>query len=274
MKACATTAANQAGAAFDSIAEQYDELFTRSLIGRAQRGVVWDALRQTFHCGDRLLELNCGTGEDALFLARMGVSVVACDASESMIAVATRRMAREVPAAQIRFKVHATEDIAEMKGAGIFDGVLSNFSGLNCVRDLGDVARQLGTFVRPGGQMLLCLSTRICLWETLWYLAHAEPKRAFRRWKGYSVAGLGNSSFRVQYPTMREIGRVFCPFFQLRFCRGIGVTAPPSYVEHVVRRHATLLRRLQAIDRVISTWPICREIGDHMLLALERTNES
>ena len=53
--------------AFDSLAAKYDDLFTRSMIGRAQRGVVWDALIDTFEPGAHILEVNCGTGEDALF---------------------------------------------------------------------------------------------------------------------------------------------------------------------------------------------------------------
>lgn len=93
MTSSSSGALHQAGLAFDSIAEQYDDIFTRSLIGRAQRDAVWDVLRRTFRTGERILELNCGTGEDALFLSRLGVSVVACDASKRMIAVAARRMA-------------------------------------------------------------------------------------------------------------------------------------------------------------------------------------
>ncbi len=74
---------NQTVLAFDSLAARYDDLFTRSMIGRAQRGAVWDVLLDTFEPGSHILELNCGTGEDALFLAQHDVSVVACDASEA-----------------------------------------------------------------------------------------------------------------------------------------------------------------------------------------------
>ena len=64
---------NQALLAFSSLAASYDDLFTRSTIGRAQRNVVWDVLLNAFEPGTRILELNCGTGEDALFLARHDV---------------------------------------------------------------------------------------------------------------------------------------------------------------------------------------------------------
>ena len=76
-----TALPNPAGRAFDALAERYDGMFTNSLIGRAQRDAVWSMAIRTFKCGDRILELNCGTGEDALFLAHHGITVLACDAS-------------------------------------------------------------------------------------------------------------------------------------------------------------------------------------------------
>src|SRR5450755_3636512 len=83
----------QIGAApFDAIAERYDETFTKSKIGRAQRASVWKELERVFQPGDRVLEIGCGTGVDACFLAGLGVTVVATDSSPQMIAVATRRV--------------------------------------------------------------------------------------------------------------------------------------------------------------------------------------
>ena len=61
-------------AAFDAIAEHYDDLFTNSLIGRAQRQAVWEIASRHLRPGGLVLELNCGTGEDALFLANSGMT--------------------------------------------------------------------------------------------------------------------------------------------------------------------------------------------------------
>src|ERR1700739_4400499 len=107
--------------AFDSLAAKYDDLFTRSLIGRAQREVVWDALIDTFEPGAQILELNCGTGEDALFLAEHDVSVLACDASARMIDTARRRMQSEDPEAPIEFRVLATEHLSKLGGEVLLD---------------------------------------------------------------------------------------------------------------------------------------------------------
>ncbi len=271
MTSSSSGALHQAGLAFDSIAEQYDDIFTRSLIGRAQRDAVWDVLRRTFRTGERILELNCGTGEDALFLSRLGVSVVACDASERMIAVAARRMALMSGGAPVQLEALPTERIGALRDCDPFDGVLSNFSGLNCIVDLSGVAQQLATIVKAGGHMVLVLSSRFCLWESMWYLAQAQPARAIRRWKGHVTASLGGATVEVHYLTMRDINRMFRPFFTLRSQKGIGVTVPPSYGERLARKHPRTLDKLQTVDRAIAGWPVCRSIGDHMLLVLERT---
>src|ERR1700684_152928 len=84
-----------AGRVFDLLAEEYDTEFTRTLVGRAQRDAVWNVLDRHFKAGQRMLELNCGTGEDAVHLAHRGIRVVGCDASEKMIEVARRRFAEE-----------------------------------------------------------------------------------------------------------------------------------------------------------------------------------
>ena len=68
-------------APFDAVAARYDDTFTSSTIGRAQRTAVWEDLAKAFSPGSRLLEIGCGTAVDACFLAQRGVRVVACDAS-------------------------------------------------------------------------------------------------------------------------------------------------------------------------------------------------
>src|SRR5258707_15591100 len=105
MMPASSLATHEAPAAFDRVAETYDATFTESLIGRAQRNVVWNALQRAFRPGDFVLELNCGTGEDAFFLAKFGISVLACDASPRMIEVAEHRKSLKAPHSSIEFRV-------------------------------------------------------------------------------------------------------------------------------------------------------------------------
>jgi ubiquinone/menaquinone biosynthesis C-methylase UbiE len=260
---------NQTVQAFDSLAARYDDIFTRSLIGRAQRGAVWKVLTETFKPGGHILEINCGTGEDALFLARNGLSVVACDASEQMIRTARQRMGAEDPNAPIHFEVLATEQLF-LRPDDLFDGALSNFSGLNCVGNLQQTARDLAALVTPGAPVLLCFSTRFCLAEMIWFAFHGQFRRAFRRSSGMATAKVDGFSVKVQYPTLRAIKRMFAPHFLLRSCTGIGIAVPPSYLEPWARKYPRVLGLLRRIDKRISRLPWLRTIGDHMLLHFER----
>jgi ubiquinone/menaquinone biosynthesis C-methylase UbiE len=265
------SAAAGAPAAFDRIAERYDEMFTSTTIGRLQRAVVWDALARAFEMGDNVLELNCGTGEDAFFLARRGVWVTACDASQAMIEVARRRQEREtLGVANLEFQQIANEDLGTFQTQCVFDGAFSNFSGLNCVEDMREVAAHLGRLVRPGARLLVCFSTRICAWEILWYLSHAAPRKAFRRVRGYALARVDGISVPVWYPTLREIRRNFAEWFRVRSVRAVGLLVPPSYVEPWAERHERWMVRFARLDQIVGRLPILRGIGDHALVEMER----
>jgi len=256
--------------AFDSLAAKYDDLFTRSMIGRAQRGVVWDALIDTFEPGAHILEVNCGTGEDALFLAGHDVSVLACDASAQMIDTARRRMQSEDPEAPIEFRVLPTEHLSKLGRGELFDGAFSNFSGLNCVADLHLTAHQLAGLVTRRAPVLICLSTRYCIWEIAWFVLHGQFRKAFRRTSGFATVKVGEYTVKVHYPTLRAIKKTFAPYFRMRSCTGIGVAVPPSYLEPIVRKHPRVLNLLRAVDQVISPLPWFRTVGDHMLICFDR----
>src|SRR6516162_3693544 len=81
-------------APFDTLADTYDQTFTFSRIGRVQREAGTREMDRGFRPGQRVLEINCGTGVDGVYLARRGVEVLACDAAPRMMAVARRRAHR------------------------------------------------------------------------------------------------------------------------------------------------------------------------------------
>lgn len=261
---------NAPTAAFDAIANTYDEVFTRTPIGRAQRNLVWREVTSTFRRGDRILELNCGTGEDAFFLGSRGIAVIACDASQRMIDLAQGRQANESCSSDVQFRCVRTEDIGKLQPDVLFDGVFSNFSGLNCVEDLEPVANDLAAITKPGAKVCLCLSARTCFWEVGWFIAHANFRRAFRRIGGQSLARVGGQALKVWYPTIRNIKRAFSPPFRLISHRAIGLAVPPTYVGLKAATNTRILGMLENLDWTFGGWPILRSLGDHVLLAFEK----
>jgi SAM-dependent methyltransferase len=259
-----------AGLAFDRLATTYDSLFTASMIGKSQREVVWKRALKVFAKGSRILELNCGTGKDALFLAKAGMTVTACDASQGMIKQARGKMAVEAPDASVEFLPLRTEDVGSLPQTLCFDGVFSNFSGLNCVGDLSSVAQQLSGRLALGAPLLLCFSTRYCLWEIVYFLLRGEPRKALRRWSGVSQARMDGLVFPVYYPSIAQLRSAFGPEFRLVSTTAVGLAVPPSYVESWMTSRPRLLKLLEAIDETVRTWPGLRSLGDHMLLQLEK----
>ena len=94
-------------AAFDQIAASYDETWTCAPAGRMQRDALWRNLAEYFHPGDYILDLGCGTGEDAVWLSQKGARVTAIDASPEMVSIARRRGI----AAQVRLPIEHLQHI-------------------------------------------------------------------------------------------------------------------------------------------------------------------
>lgn len=256
---------------FDTIADDYDRLFTESLIGRAQRHAVWSTAKKIFRSGQRLLEINCGTGLDAVHFAKMGVKVLAVDNSARMIAVARRRIEEQRCEGSIRIQRCAIEDLARLESEGPFDGAFSNFGGLNCIADLRQLGHNLGILLKPGSSILLCLLNRYCIWEMGYYLLRLQPEKALRRMSRNGVlAQIGGAEpIVVRYPSISELVSSLAPHFQYRSHEAIGLTVPPSYLEKWVEKHPKFLERAIHLDRTIHDWSICRNMGDHYLVQLE-----
>lgn len=260
-------------AAFDAIAEGYDRIFTDSSIGRAQRQPVWRELDRCFRAGQRVLEINCGTGIDALYLAARGVNVDAFDVSAEMVRVArANRLRAGCPREEVRFARLATEELDTL--AARYDGAFSNFGGLNCVADVRAVAAQLARLVVPGGRVVICLAGPCCAWEIAWYGAQGGFDRAFRRLRSRAEGRVSrNHVFPVFYPSVRQLVRLFAPGFELERLRGIGVLVPPTYVEPHASRYPRLLAAAAGVDRVLGRMPGTRALADHVLLVFRRRPE-
>lgn len=259
-------------APFDAIAARYDETFTSSKIGQAQRASVWSELARTFRSGDRVLEIGCGTGIDACFLAERGVRVLACDSSSQMIAVATRRIQENGQQKLVQPLLLRAEDIATLPSDELFDGAFSNFGALNCLEDLRQFAGDLAKLLRPGATALLCSMGPYCLWEMIWYLAQANGSKAFRRLNREGVtARIADGAFvRVHYPPVRLLVRTFAPEFRLKSLKGIGVAVPPSYIEGWVARFPRMFGFCLRAESVLGRCPGMRAFADHISLRFER----
>lgn len=252
---------------FEDLAASYDDTFTRSSIGRRMRAAVWRRLDAAFPAGARVLELGCGTGEDAVHLAGRGVHVVATDPAEAMVRETRSKAERTGVTDLVTTLALDAGRLDEADLDGPFDGAFSNFGALNCVADLAPVSAGLSRHVRPGGRVILCLLGRYVPWEWAWFLARGDRRSAFRR---LAPGGTVWRGLRVSYPPLRKLRGVFAPGFRYAGARAIGAFVPPSYAEATATRHPRLLAALDALERRVEAVPPFPSFADHVLLELER----
>src|SRR5260221_2141223 len=81
--------------AFDSVAADYDGPRGNNALIQDMRNEMWRWLDATFAPGSRLIDLGCGTGLDAVRMARAGHQVTATDWSPRMIERTRDRAERE-----------------------------------------------------------------------------------------------------------------------------------------------------------------------------------
>jgi SAM-dependent methyltransferase len=234
-------------------------------------------LQALFTPGSRLLEIGCGTGDEALALSAAGYDIVATDISPAMIDTARAKAAdrgdervtwRVLPAGRLA-------DSSQELGTETFDGAYASFGALNCEPQLPALAQALSTLVHPSGSVLCSIMNRSCAWEMLWDLAHLRPRWAFRRWRrGWVEAGLASPQGRQTVPTRyysgREFAQCFAPHFRLVRIRGLPVFLPPPYLADLLAERPGLLRRLAGLERLLAHRRPFRLLGDHTVLVMSR----
>jgi len=230
------------------------------------RRAVWTRCGARFPAGSKVLEMNCGTGEDALWLVRQGVKVVATDVSTAMLQFAERKLSAASVDGRARFRQLAWENL-ECFDEGPFDGALSNFGGLNCVKDLRGPARALAAKLRPGAVAVLCIMGPVVPWEWGWFLAHGKAGAAFRRLRSGGAEWQG---IDVHYPSVAQARRAFAPEFRTLRVSALGALLPPPYTEKWISQYPRVVSALERLERRFETlWP-CPQLADHYLMELER----
>jgi SAM-dependent methyltransferase len=263
------------GAAFDAVADRYDDEATDQPISRWVRGLVWARLEALFPPGSRVLELGCGTGEDACWLAARGVHVTATDASPAMLEVTARK------AADAGLSAWITTRLLDLRSAsawalvpGAFDGAFSNYGPLNCIGEWHTLGTALAGAIRTGGRLGLAVMGPFCAWETAWHALHLDLRTAARRWRGQATARIGGVAFPVYYPTPARVCRDLGPSFRMRTLTGLGVFLPPSDLYAALGKRPRLARTLLRLEqRLAARWPF-RHFGDHFWIELERVGPS
>ncbi len=259
---------------FDAAAKHYDDDFTNSPIGRIQRKQVLDYLEKHLPAKNlNLLEINCGTGEDALWLAKKGHRVVCTDVSASMLEIVKAKVSNAKLEKKITIQQLDLTKIESWETTEKYDIIFSNFAGLNCLNptELQVTLAELSKLLKPNGQLILVFLGRFCAWETKYFLLKGTWKSAFRRMNKEAVfADVDGEKVATWYYSISGVKKLISYNLKLKNSKAIGTHVPPSYLNPWFRNKKWLLNIFAALDQLYGTSRIFTGLSDHYLIELEK----
>lgn len=262
---------------FDHVATCYDDSFTNSIIGKAQRKLVWEYLEKIManQEGLKILELNCGTGEDAKWMAQHGANVLATDISTEMIKLTETKMDANGLHQKVTCKQMDINSIDAVIGGEKFDLVFSNFGGLNCIapEKLNNLLQyQLPSLLNKNGKMIFVVMPTFCLWESFYHTIILKRKNIFRRFSSKPLqASIGDGEVvKIWYYSPRWMKRHLPGNIEIQSLKPIGFFVPPSYLNHFFSNKPNFFRLLQWFEKKTSNIEILASASDHYLIHLQK----
>ena len=257
--------------AFGKQSAIFDELYSSNLIIQYKRQRVRDHVQQFIKPGSKILELNAGTGEDAIWFAEHGHRVHATDISKGMQERLIEKVRTYKLEAEISHELCSFTELETLHNKGPYDLVFSNFAGLNCTGELGKVLHSFSPLLNSGGIATLVILPKFCFWEFM-MLLRGEYKTAFRRFfsrKGVR-AHIEGEYFTCWYYDPSYIIENLKDSFDVLTIEGLCTLVPPSYLENFPIKRPSLFNWLKEKEsKWKSKWP-WKSIGDYYIISLKK----
>jgi ubiquinone/menaquinone biosynthesis C-methylase UbiE len=261
----------QAESAFNTQSVIFDELYAGNTIIKYKRERVRNHVLHLLLPGSYILELNSGTGEDALFFAQKGFKVHATDLSSGMQNELKRKVALNGMEELVSTEICSYTQLDQLKNKGPYDHIFSNFAGLNCTNELDKVLASFNALLKPGGTVTLVILPKFCLWETL-LVFKGKFRTAFRRFfsSNGSKAHIEGVYFKCWYYNPSFIINQLKDQFHLLGIEGLCTIVPPSYMEGFAEKHPSVYQFLKnKEDKLKGSWP-WKFIGDYYIISLKK----
>jgi SAM-dependent methyltransferase len=257
--------------AFDSVAADYDGPSGNNALIQKLRAQTMAAVIRHAPAGSHLVDLGCGTGIDAEYLAQRGYYVTATDWSPEMVRRTQQRAAVAGLGERLEARHLGIQEIGELP-AGAFDAAYSDLGPLNCVPDLDEAARGLAKIILPDGHLIASVIGRICPWELALFTARGNWARARLRFApGPVPVPLNGHTVWTRYFSPGEFEAVFRRVgFRRLEQRGLSLFVPPPYMDAFAARHPSLIASLARLEQTMGDWPLLRGWGDHFLIVMRK----
>lgn len=253
--------------AFSKQASHYDADDQSNFILTDLRQQVYEHVQKFLKPESRILELNAGTGIDALHFINLGHRVHATDLSDGMIKQIEQKIQRINSPEKLTCQKLSYDQLNLVNGK--FDYVFSNFGGLNCIRDLSRVTRNLPSLLDKGAYVTWVVMPPVCLWEIAG-IYKGRIARSFRRFKRDGVMShLEGHYFKTYYHSLNAIRNAFGTSFQFIESEALAGISPPPHRADFPVKHKQFYQILRRLDRAVRhTFPFNRW-ADHIIVTFK-----
>ncbi len=256
--------------AFNNIAADYDSRDNQNPILQWMRGLVHKVYLKYIPKGGNILELNAGTGVDAVYLADKGYKVHATDVSDKMIDILSSNAKIQMSNGMIKCEVKSFDEISAISENN-FDAVVSNFGGLNCINDFRKLSGDLAAMLKPNGLVIAVVMNKLCPWEIFYYIVSLKFKEAFRRFnKNGIMAQLNDEKVLTYYFSPGEFAKAFSDNFKKTKVYSLGNNTPPPYLVGIYNKLKPLVRLWMTLDVLTMGFPIFNIFGDHFIIVMKK----
>jgi ubiquinone/menaquinone biosynthesis C-methylase UbiE len=215
-----------------------------------------------------ILELNAGTGIDAVYFAQIGHSVFAIDNAPGMVDQLQKKISTNHFEDHIRCALCSFTQLQTLP-AEQFDHVFSNFGGLNCIPNLQEVIQQLPRLLKPGATITFVIMPRVCPWEIA-QAFRGKIRLAFRRFsRNGTSAHIDGHKFLSYYHSPSQVIESFDNRFVLARLRGLASLSPPPYYDTFPMKHPRIYNLLIRLDERYSTLPPFNRWADHFIITMK-----
>jgi ubiquinone/menaquinone biosynthesis C-methylase UbiE len=248
-------------AVYDRFGEGHEQL-------SRMRQKLYDHLGRVAPAGSHLLELNAGTGLDAVEMIKRGYTVHATDLAAGMVSQIEQKIAHYGLEKKLTVQQCSFTELDQLPNV-TFDGLYSNSGGLNCIADLTLATRHFGRLLRPGGTATLVIMPPLCPWEHA--LLFKDWRVATRRWRpGGVLAQVEGVQFMTYYFTVRQVLAALGPAFELYRLEALALCTPTADNKTFAVNHPTLYRWLVKIDDLLAHTRPFNGWGDFFILTARK----
>jgi ubiquinone/menaquinone biosynthesis C-methylase UbiE len=249
---------------WDDYAAIYDD--KKASFDRYLRKRNIGVLRSVFSPGEHLLEIGCGTGTEAIQMIEYGCKLTLTDLSYGMVKTASERL----DGAALVVNTPA-ENINCFKT--LFDGGYASFGVVNCITDPKRFIAHLHRVLKPDSFFVATVINR-WYWGDFLLSVLRIPNYLRKRLKGWGFIVLNGeeSSATARFYSVRELSKLFRPFFSIERYYALPVILPPPYLNPKEKLSDRIFSVMESIESVAYDKFPFRLFGDQTIVVFKRVD--